>query len=278
MHDIFMRFPEGKAKVLTLSYDDGAVQDKRLIKIMLENGLRGTFNINSGLFGQESVTVGRRMTTEEAVSVYRESGMEVAVHTLTHPHLEQLPEKLCVKEVAQDRDNLEKLFGSIIRGMAYPFGTTNDSVINALRKSRIAYARTTVATEKFDMPTDWLKLPTTCHHTNPRLMKLANTFMEKEILDNPQMFYLWGHSFEFDYNLPNNNWGIIEEFARHIGNHADIWYATNLEIFDYIAAYNQLLFSMDYSTVSNPSCMNIYFKVNNATYRIRPGETIHIRN
>ena len=34
MADIFMRFPEGKSKALTLSYDDGVEQDKRLIQIM----------------------------------------------------------------------------------------------------------------------------------------------------------------------------------------------------------------------------------------------------
>ena len=30
----FLRFPEGKDKALTLSYDDGVVQDIRLIEIM----------------------------------------------------------------------------------------------------------------------------------------------------------------------------------------------------------------------------------------------------
>lgn len=43
---IFMRFPGGKKKALTLSYDDGVEQDIRLIDIMKKNGLKGTFNLN----------------------------------------------------------------------------------------------------------------------------------------------------------------------------------------------------------------------------------------
>ena len=45
-----MRLRDGKIKVLTLSYDDGVVQDIRLIKIMNKHGLKGTFNINSGSY------------------------------------------------------------------------------------------------------------------------------------------------------------------------------------------------------------------------------------
>lgn len=43
MGSIFMRFLGGKSKALTLSYDDGVKQDKRLIDIMKKNGLKGTF-------------------------------------------------------------------------------------------------------------------------------------------------------------------------------------------------------------------------------------------
>lgn len=36
---------------------------------------------------------------------------------------------------------------------------------------------------------------------------------------------------------------------EHIGDREDIWYATNIEIYDYIAAYSQLVFSMDHKKV-----------------------------
>ena len=42
-----LRYPNGLAKALTLSYDDGVVEDIRLIEIMNRHGLKGTFNLNS---------------------------------------------------------------------------------------------------------------------------------------------------------------------------------------------------------------------------------------
>ena len=49
-----MRLKDGKTKVLTLSYDDGVVQDIRLIEIMNRYGLKGTFNINSASYLPEN--------------------------------------------------------------------------------------------------------------------------------------------------------------------------------------------------------------------------------
>ena len=274
MGSIFMRFPGGKSKALTLSYDDGVRQDKRLIDVMKKNGLKGTFNINSGLYAPDGENSGNRMSKKEALALYLNSGMEVAVHGLTHPFLEQLPENLCTYEILQDRKNLEADYGYMIRGMAYPYGKYSDSVVTSLKQSGIVYARTTISTEQFTIPTDWLRLPTTCHHRNPRLMELARNFADNEFARSPGLFYLWGHSYEFDYNVPNNNWEIIEEFAEFMGKREDIWYATNIEIYDYIAAYNQLIFSMDYTTVYNPTCTTIFFKTNTGEYVVKPGEIV----
>ena len=49
MNKIYKAFPGGKHKVLTLSYDDGKVQDRRLVKIFNKYGIKATFNLNSGL-------------------------------------------------------------------------------------------------------------------------------------------------------------------------------------------------------------------------------------
>ena len=41
---VYVCFPEGKAKALTMSYDDGKIQDERLVSIFNRYGIRGTFN------------------------------------------------------------------------------------------------------------------------------------------------------------------------------------------------------------------------------------------
>lgn len=264
MANIFMRFPEGKKKALTLSYDDGVEQDKRLISIMQQNGLKGTFNLNSGLYATEGTvydkgTIHRRMTEQEVTKVYKNSGMEVAIHGFTHASYDLLPSNLCVSEIAKDREQLEKQFQVIIRGMAYPFGSYNDEVVKILEQSGIIYARTVKSTGSFQIPTDWLRLETTCHHKDIHLMEYAEKFVNDEVQWGSYLFYLWGHSYEFE---EDDNWEVIEKFAEYTGKRDSVWYATNIAIFDYINAYKSLLFSMDAKRVYNPTATDVYLEIN----------------
>ena len=173
----FMLFPGFCQKAVTLSYDDGVRQDKKLIEIMLNHGLKGTFNINSGFFDKEfnGQTTGR-MTKEEAIELYESSGMEVACHGYKHLPLLNLDIAVVNNEIATDRIELEKTFGRIIKGMAYSFGHCSDEIVSVLKTCGIKYSRTTVTTEKFYLPEDWLKMPFTCHHKNAKLMDLAKEF------------------------------------------------------------------------------------------------------
>lgn len=276
--NIFMRFPNGKAKALTLSYDDGVIQDKRLIDVLKPYGIKATFNINSGMFADEESFGNKRMSEKKARELYTCTDHEVAVHSLTHPFLEKLPLPIAVDEVLQDRKNLEDIFGGVIRGMAYPFGRYSDSLIEALKKIGIAYSRTTISTHDFRIPTDWLRLTATCHHKDSALPELTEKFIKsnpesERLIRQPLLFYLWGHSYEFDND---NNWNVIEEFAQKIGNREDIWYATNIEIYDYIEAYNNLRFSVDGNTVYNPSGKSVWFDKNGRTYCVDVNETKHL--
>ena len=221
MSGMFMRFPKGRAKALTLSYDDGTEQDIRLIRIMNQNGLKGTFNLNSGRFAPEGTVYPpeefhRKMTVRQVKEVYTDSGHEVAVHGLTHPFLEKLPESMAMWELLKDRENLENTFRTIVRGMAYPFGTCNDTVVECLKKAGLVYGRTTISSHSFDIPADWFRLQATCHHNDPELMPLVRKFIEEMPAREPWMFYLWGHSFEFE---TGDNWEVIEEFAAFAGGH-----------------------------------------------------------
>lgn len=279
MNKVYVCYPDFKLKALTLSYDDGVRQDKRLISIMQKNGIKGTFNINSGQFSDkyEGVEKGR-MTADEAYELYTKSGMEVAVHGYKHLSLSRVEESVGTLDVIKDRDTLEKMFNKIIKGMAYANGSYSDSVVEMLKKCGINYSRTTISTEKFDIPTDWLRLPATCHHNNPRLMELAREFVEWKKPDyywrvKPLLFYLWGHSYEFD---TNDNWNVIEEFAEYIGGRDDVWYATNGEIYDYLSACDKLVFSADGKKVYNPTCTTLYIQDVGNQYVIKPGETIDL--
>ena len=219
------------------------------------------------------------MTKTQATELYTGSGMEVAVHGVHHLPMEQLPAHLCVSEVLKDRESLEAQFNTIIRGMAYPYGTYSDQVLDCLRNAGIVYSRTCKSTGDFQIPKDWLQLNPTCHHADKRLMELARKFVEEECARypwemTPWLFYVWGHSYEFD---TQNNWNVIEEFAEYIGDRDDIWYATNIEIYDYVKAYEGLTYSADGSRIYNPTAVSLYVECKSRTYEIGPGKEICLR-
>ena len=276
---LFMRFPEGRAKALTFSYDDGVEQDVRLIEILNKHNMKGTFNLNGGLYAREDKVypegqVHRRMTKKAISALYADGRHEVAVHSYSHPYLETLTPAMVAYEIIKDREELESQFGKIIRGMAYPMGTFSDEVVDVLKNCGILYARTTKTTEKFDIPTDWLRLPATCHHKNPRLMELAQSFVEMKVGQHPKLFYVWGHAYEFE---GADNWHVIEEFTEYMSGKEDsIWYATNGEIFEYIEDYKRLIFSADGSMVKNPTARTLWFSLNNHIISIAPGETLKL--
>ena len=273
---VYMRFPGGKLKALTLSYDDCVKQDKRLVEILNAHGIKATFNINSGIFAETPGSRGNRLTREEALALYSGTDHEVAIHGLTHPPLDKLPIPAMVMEVMEDRKNLEAMFGTIIRGMAYPQGTYNDAVVEALKHTGVVYSRTCISTHDFRLPTDWLRLTATCHHKDDRLFELADQFLTETPLDlrinwEPWLFYLWGHSYEFDHNSERNNWNRIEQFAEKMGGHDDIWYATNIEIIDYMEVLKRLQYTCDCTKVYNPSAQSAWLEVNDCKIVEVPG-------
>lgn len=274
-----MRFKDGKEKAVTLSYDDGVHQDKRLVQIMDKYGIKGTFNISSNMIGKTGAS-SRAMSAEEIVDTYTKSGHEVAIHGHTHPYLETLDSGHCVFEVIENRRILENILGTIVKGCAYPFGTYSDEVVDILKKCGIKYARTVESTHRFDVPVDWLRMPATCHHNDEKLFELLDEFLNPKMIRKPLLFYLWGHSYEFDND---NNWDRIEKFCDMIGGHDDIWYATNIEICEYVEAYNSLEVSADGTMVYNPTMIDVWFyddsvggTYNGNVYCVKHGETIVI--
>lgn len=277
---MYMKLKGGKSKVVTLSYDDGVVQDARLMGLLDRYGVKGTFNLNTAMyFPEEKIREKPRgkCKLSEAQALYTDSGHEVALHFAHHPFPARLRKENLLTEVLQNRADIEKHYGTLARGMAYPNGSYNQQVMDALQMCNICYARTTVSTEKFTFPENWLAWNPTCHHNNPQLMELAKQFAE--VAPRPghgsenRLFYLWGHSYEFDNN---DNWDTIENFLAYIGGREDVWYATNIEIYDYVQAYERLQISVDNTIVHNPSAMDVWFMQNDTIYCVKAGQTLRL--
>lgn len=220
----------GKMKAVTLSYDDGVVYDKKLVEILNYYNVKCTFNLNSGIqtyadsFNIEGHDI-HRMNMAELPELYK--GHEIASHTLTHHALTDMDRDTVINEVMRDKANLESLFECTVSGMAYPYGAYNDTVAKLLAECGIKYARTVWDSEAFDIGDDLLTFRPTCRHESPKLFELLDRFIHSES-EKPQLFYLWGHSYEFHVH---DNWDIIEKFCRIVSSDDSIFLGTNSEVF-----------------------------------------------
>lgn len=281
MRYMFMRFPEGKAKAVTFSYDDGSKADLRLADILDKNGLKGTFNVMSGMQDQRSTTDAERLDLMER-------GHEIALHGDIHraPCLSRPIDT--IRDTLDCRLELEKRFGRIIRGYAYPDsgigrfinGLDYSVIRNQLSVMGVAYARTLGGDNgDFLIPNDPYAWMPTAHHNNPALSGWIDSFLSLDIENAyagakfPRLLYIWGHSSEFDRD---GNWAVIEDYAERIGRAKDVWAATNIEIIDYINAYRSLITSASGDRVYNPTLVTVHFVSDGVPYVIAPGKELII--
>ena len=277
---------DGKPKkFFTLSFDDGITQDLKVIEILKKYDVTCvSFNINTGLYGANWDWVGpaigdpnipHQRFTEEELKTGIYDGYEVLVHTMNHPSLKNYDKRASQikKEVGKDADNIEALTGVRPVGMAWPGGDTEytDKTIElVLENTDIRFARGTTSTYNFELPEYFMKWMPTCSAIDPQCLTLAQEFIDAECTED-MLFYVWGHSYEFPRD---NNWDMMEEFCRLAGNREDIWYATNIEIVDYVNAQKALRFSADCDKVYNPSFTDVWFTVNGETVCCKAGTGI----
>ena len=277
-----MRFPGGKKKAITLSYDDGVKADKKLAEILNRYGVKCTFNINDAFIGSEPY-----LNQEEIEEYLLGSGHEVANHGNCHiaPGIASVKDGL--HDMLEGRRRLENRFSRMIKGMAYPDSGIEHTLLTGYKDIKtylemlgIVYGRTAFHdNHEFRMPTDWHKWVPTCHHNHPDLFQWLDRF---KAFDNdtcywserdPKLFYLWGHSYEFDND---NNWDVIEEFCKRATDSDDIWFATNMEIYEYTKAYESLEFNFDNTMVFNPTLYDIYFRDEEKDYVVKSGERMKL--
>jgi hypothetical protein len=229
------------------------------------------------------------MTYGEVREHLRDKGHEIAVHGACHraPALQRPIDG--IRDVLDCRIGLERALNTIIRGMAYPDSgiryrqpgaSDYGKICQYLADLGIAYSRTLAGdNDGFELPTDPYAWMPSAHHNNPKIFEYIEKF--NAITEESQyysrktakLFYIWGHSYEFDNN---QNWDRIEKICESLGGREDTWYATNIEIHDYIEAYKALIFSADERIVYNPTLKKVWFWMDHKMYAVAPGETIRL--
>lgn len=281
----FMRFPGGVGKAVTLSYDDGSKNDMRFARLLDKYGIKGTFNLNGEALRRDWDYC---MTTEQTKEYILNSGHEIAVHGLEHRAPGTLRPVECIREIYECRTELEERYGIIIRGLAYPDGgilgfvngACYEDVKCCLKQLDIAYGR---SLEKgygdFALPNDWYNWTPTVHHSNDEIEKIINNFVKLDLSPKgyvqsgcePALFYMWGHSSEFG---TEEDWQRIEGLLERLAGKEDIWYATNIEIYNYVEAYKSLVYSANGKTIYNPTLYKIWFDIDGDLYSIGSGQTL----
>ncbi|MDR3709168.1 MAG: polysaccharide deacetylase family protein [Capsulimonadaceae bacterium] len=190
-------------------WDDGVNDDIRVMEILRKYGAKGSFNLNAASHGPQrqsgwkykDVKEVYRISRPELVSVYE--GFLIANHSLAHPHLESIPIADAVREIREGRDQLEQIFGYPVLGFAYPFGTHNEAVRNAVREAGHLYARTTENVADVFPPADPMAFHSNCHFHSPDFWARF-----EHVKQSGGVFYFWGHSYEI---MNEDDWQAFEK-------------------------------------------------------------------
>lgn len=104
---------------LAVTFDDGYRNTPGALKLICDMGLAASVFITTGAIGTPG------MITQAQVRDLAKMGatVELGAHTVTHPHLDELPLREAQTEVTDGKDELEQLIGRAVKTFAYPYGS-----------------------------------------------------------------------------------------------------------------------------------------------------------
>ena len=197
--------------IFLLSFDDGTVWDKPLVELLNRYGIKGTFNLNSGLEDFVWEFEGRKVIRQklsETVEQYRFH--EVASHTLTHPWLNSLTPPQLSREVGEDCAAIKAMFGLEEIGFGVPFTACDQREIRIIKKFA-RYIRLSEFSEDFALPADEYHIPIHSLYNDPEVREKISRFAESDL--PVSLFVLAGHSYELEHL---GHWGYMEELLGFI--------------------------------------------------------------
>lgn len=272
-------FKGGKARAITFSFDDGKPADKRLIEIFNKYSLKATFNLNGGRcrnpqFQTKNGEYNEWNGSKELQDMYK--GHEIASHSYTHKRPTELSDEDLRLEVRKDVSALSRAFGTEIHGYASPQGDRDERLPKILKESGIRYQRYTCREDTckpFSLPDDFLKWQPNPHfsfYATKEGKRFINDFFE---CSAPlPCLMIWGHSYELEelnakgfekWNGLEKRWEYFDSLCEYLSGRADVWYAANIEICDYVTNMRKAHFDDTY--IDNPTDTPLYFDIDGRT-------------
>lgn len=204
-------------KLVSISFDDGTIYDKRFIELLNKYHLRATFNLNSGLdnyvwYYEDKIAI-KRPCLAEVKDIYK--GHEVASHTSTHPKLTEESDEEIIRQVNSDIDKLSEIFSCEVPSFAVPFDLCNEHIIEVVRNNTKAKnIRTPYYMPNTFLPKDPYHLGITAMYDDKDIYERLETFIKND--DPVSYFIIAGHTYEFEVK---DDWGKIEDLLKYLSSH-----------------------------------------------------------
>ncbi len=280
-------YPGFVQKAVTLSYDDGADSDVTFINDYLNKyGLKATFNIQTNWFDNKN---------ENQINEYisRYDGHEIANHTNSHPEWGSVSTEGTVGSAEETRAEMKIAQDKILlysktvpKGGAWSFDgpcslTYYEDALKGLEELGIKYIRRSGGSGRYELPENWLKLKSTCHHD--AMASYSKDYIDlvpPRSLDTREalkMFYVWGHSWEF---VPGNKgkvkWNDLEGLLKPFADKTKYWQATNIDLCEYVQAMDKAEIDTVNCTIFNPTNIDLYFEGAGQKIIVKAGESAKI--
>jgi len=104
---------------ISFSWDDGAVQDLKLMDLLLRLRVPSIFFI-------PCINPERPTITPDQIKILLNNGFEIGAHTYSHQYLTLVPVQQAREEIINGKDFLEQLLGQKINHFCFPGGRYNE--------------------------------------------------------------------------------------------------------------------------------------------------------
>ena len=249
-----------KKIIVTTSWDDGSVEDLRILNLLNKYNLKGTFYVPKNInFEIKKGKYLQRISDKEILEIAKTQ--EIGAHTMNHTYLNKLHGDELYSEIKNSKDWIELLLNKKIRVFACPGGIFNSEIIETIKKSGFIGANvggifnveikdpflvgfSAHCYPCFPKNKEWglfLKSKITLGRIRvnikgikkfnlPIISILRWNILAKNIfnyiLENGGIFHLHGHSWEIErYKI----WDDLEDILKYISNRDNVLYLTNSE-------------------------------------------------
>ena len=274
----FLRFPDGREKALSFTFDDGCVEDRRLIDKIGELGLRCTCNLNSDWFDLK-LSYNTRMNEADTVAALDREYVEIASHGAKHSDCFNTEQHAYIWDAIKDRAKLESLFHRPITGYAFPQGAVTEQAKRDLERAGFEYARAVGFFGNFELPRDLYEIHGTIDLLSGGTDELIDRFLgikcDKWIWGDTGAKFceMFVHSYCID---SEDKWELCFRRLEKLAHRDDLWYATNIELVRYIKAYRSLIFTLEHDRVFNPSAQDVWIHTEGGITMIPAGGTAEL--